>query len=221
GRYRELCSWRKEFKKEWRKLEKREITLPVNDAYRPDPAKWICTCPAFVTSRFLICKHLVQLVHRPPPIFFLEVKRHRTLPFWRHRSLKLIDDTGGECSMGEMGGDVDDEGPESDGYEDDEEFDEIESNEGGQTFEETWQANIDLITEFVAGLRFQAPFRDQRMLNALEREGAGFFRLAKACLEKEKRLRSQRGGEPPSTWEKSTISALFYRARPTNSHIQS
>jgi hypothetical protein len=73
--------------------------------------------------------------------------------------------------------------------------------------------------EFVQGLRHQVQFRDQRMLNALEREGAGFLRLARACMGKEKRLQSTRGGETPATWEKSTITAMFYRVRPTNADI--
>jgi hypothetical protein len=50
------------------------------------------------------------------------------------------------------------------------------------------------------------------MLNILEREGAGIFRLARACLHKEKKLKSRRGGEKPSTWEKSTINTL-HKAR--------
>ena len=37
-------------KKEWRKLEKREVAYPLNDAYRPDLARWVCTCPAFSIS---------------------------------------------------------------------------------------------------------------------------------------------------------------------------
>ena len=85
----------------------------------------------------------------------------------------------------------------------------VELDEGGKTFEDVWQSEIDLIVEFVGGLRYQSQFRDQRMPKTLQREGAGFFRLARACLDKEKRLRSQRGGDVPSTWEKS-ITALFY-----------
>jgi len=33
ARYRKLSSWRKPFKKIWRKLEKTPITMPINDAY--------------------------------------------------------------------------------------------------------------------------------------------------------------------------------------------
>lgn len=223
GRYRELCSWRKEFKRDWRKLAKREITMPINDAYRPDAVKWCCTCPAFVTSRFLICKHLVQSVHQPPPVFFLEVKRYRTAPFWRHETLKPILDFESLFShLVITGKDDEQDVAESDGDDDEDEeeldFDVGEVIERGRTFEEALEANIELITEFVGGLQFQAQFRDQRMLSALEREGAGFLRLARACIAKERKYRSQRG-PTPSTWEQSTISALFYHPRPTDAEI--
>jgi hypothetical protein len=66
--------------------------MPLNDAYRPDAKKWLCTCPFFVTSRFLICKHLVQRVHRVDPVFFLKAKRYRSVPFWRDEGLKLLDE---------------------------------------------------------------------------------------------------------------------------------
>ncbi|KAG6863348.1 hypothetical protein C0991_006561, partial [Blastosporella zonata] len=39
GRYRELPSWRKGFKREWKKLARTPISMPLNDAYRPDPKK--------------------------------------------------------------------------------------------------------------------------------------------------------------------------------------
>ncbi|KAF8984585.1 hypothetical protein BDQ17DRAFT_1260724, partial [Cyathus striatus] len=41
-----------------------------------DTTKMVCTCPSFVTSRFIICKHLVQAVHHVPAVFFLEVKHN-------------------------------------------------------------------------------------------------------------------------------------------------
>lgn len=196
GRYRELCSWRKDFKKEWRNLETRQITFPINDAYKPRTDKWTCTCPAFVTSRFLICKHLIQDVERVPPVFFLEVKRHRTAPFWRHKALKLnqdraIDEGGAQAQAADD--DDNDEGG-ADDEDDDLDFDDVvEARGDGSTFEEAINADIDLIAEFVQSLRHQVQFRDQRMLNALEREGAGFLRLARACMGKEKRLQSTRG----------------------------
>ncbi|TFK70349.1 hypothetical protein BDN72DRAFT_870317 [Pluteus cervinus] len=129
---------------------------------------------------FLICKHLIQRVHQPPPIFFLEVKHNRTIPFWSHRTLTPIEDDGGEVSTSRplVIEEVEAELPESD--DDDDEFDDVEvPNEDGRTSEEVLQANINFVTDFLGGLHYQAQFRDQRMLNALEREGGGFLRLAR------------------------------------------
>ncbi|KIJ94362.1 hypothetical protein K443DRAFT_110539, partial [Laccaria amethystina LaAM-08-1] len=218
---------RKGFKSEWRKLEKKEITLPINDAYRPNTTKWTCTCPAFVHYRFLICKHLIQRIQRVPAIFFLEARRFREAPFWRHRSLKALDET--ETEEGRAGNgvedsvDIDEAELDGGGSDDEDEFDvgnALEAAQGtGLTFEEAIKEDIDLLDEFLQGLYYQVQFRDQRMLNILEREGAGLFRLARACLHKEKKFKSKRGGKAPSTWEKSTINALFYRTRPADSDV--
>jgi len=110
-----------------------------------------------------------------------------------------------------------DDGESNMGNESEDELEEDDVGEerlSGMTFEEAINDDIEVITEFLAGLRFQVQFRDERMLKALEREGAGFLRFASACLSKEKRLRSKRGEGQLSTWEKSTITAMFYRARP-------
>jgi hypothetical protein len=64
-----------------------------------------------------------------------------------------------------------------------------------------------VILDFAKGLRHQLQFRDRRMLNTLQREGGSFLRLARACLEKERRMNSTRG-PTVSTWEKSTSSAM-------------
>lgn len=218
ARYCELSSWRKDFKKIWRKLEKTPITMPVNDAYRPNVEKWICTCPFFVTSRFLLCKHLIQSMHRVPPVFFLETQRYREPPFWRHKSLKLLEVADAEAALKPVEGGGEDDEDENEAHNNNEEDEEDEDDltyelgHNGETFEEAMMAEIDLISEFVNGLKHQVQFRDQRMLNTLQREGAAFFRLAKACMEKERRMNSTRGA-PVSMWEKSTSSAMFYRTR--------
>ncbi|KAF8209015.1 hypothetical protein K438DRAFT_1754068 [Mycena galopus ATCC 62051] len=219
GRYRELPSWRKDFKREWRELERRPITLPVNPAYKTDAKKMLCTCPSLPVSRFLLCKHVVQGLEPVPPVFFLEVKRQRTAPFWVHPSLRPLSDDeeeadsrasvpGGELMQADapLDGDDDDDGNLVD----------TQPHDDRRTFVEAMDADIDLILEFAKGLKYQRQFRDQRMLQTLEREGASFLRLARACLAKEKRLTSTRG-EAPSTWDKSTASAMFYRARPAAS----
>ncbi|KAJ6586095.1 hypothetical protein B0H19DRAFT_1250823 [Mycena capillaripes] len=208
GRYRELPSWRKHFKRAWRKLEKTPITLPVNPAYKTDAQKMICTCPSLPTSRFLLCKHTVQGVEPVPPVFFLEVKHQRTAPFWVHPTLRPLSsgsDASGVASE-QRSEETRQEGPGDAALDsDDEDDDLVDTQMGGEnqlTFLEAMDENIDLIIEFAKGLKYQRQFRDQRMLQALEREGASFLRLSKACLGKERRLRSTRG-EAPSTWDRS------------------
>jgi len=90
GRFCELPKWRKDFKVEWKKAMRTPITMPLNERYRPDVKWFVCTCPQFVVSRFLVCKHLVQRFHPVNPRFFLEVTRNRSLPFWSHPSLKPL-----------------------------------------------------------------------------------------------------------------------------------
>src|SRR5947199_2979976 len=74
---REKAEWRKAFKKEWKPLTKR----PPNNTYLTDTTRWICGCPAFFTSRFLICKHLVQQKGIVDIQFFDQVHRHYKYPF--------------------------------------------------------------------------------------------------------------------------------------------
>ncbi|KAF7354458.1 SWIM-type domain-containing protein [Mycena venus] len=203
GRYRELPSWRKNFKKVWRKLEKTPITLPVNPAYKTDAKK--------------------MGVEPVPPVFFLEVKRQRTAPFWVHPSLRPLSNDSGAAAEPSNEEEERHESPSNaaidSGDDSDSDSDDlVDTQIGGNqvTFLEAMDENIDLITDFLNGLKYQRQFRDQRMLQTLEREGASFFRLAKACLRKEKRLTSTRG-EAPSTWDRSASSAMFYRARPGRS----
>jgi hypothetical protein len=72
---RENVSWKKDFKKEWKKLEKSTI----NNFYLTDTTRWICGCLSFACSRFLICKHLVQKYGRPES--FQNIYRQGKYPF--------------------------------------------------------------------------------------------------------------------------------------------
>ena len=115
----------------------------------------------------------------------------------------------------DLGAEVDDD--ENEGGSDDEEDEEEEVGtyqHDGRTFEKALMDEIKLIEQFTAGLKHQTQFRDGRLLSALQREGAGFLRFARACMEKERRTNSTRS-PTVSTWEKSTSSAMFYRPRPT------
>jgi len=226
ARYRELSSWRKGFKKAWRKLEKTPITIPINDAYQPKVEEWVCTCPAFAISCFLVCKHLVQRMHKVPPTFFLEAVRFREPPFWRHKTLRPLEEyrsdsvavarqlVEGRDEDPDLGAEVDDDENEGGSADEEDEEEEVGTYQhDGRTFEEALMVEIKLIEEFTAGLKHQTQFRDGRLLNALQREGAGFLRFAKACMDKERRMNSTRGSTV-STWEGSASSAVFYHARP-------
>jgi hypothetical protein len=87
----ELPSWHVAFKKEWEHAASTAITHPVNEKYAMDPLCGVCTCPAFVQSRFLICKHVVQSYHPVHPFFFLSVlARAQMMPFWTHPLLQPL-----------------------------------------------------------------------------------------------------------------------------------
>ncbi|KAJ7895665.1 hypothetical protein B0H14DRAFT_2233161, partial [Mycena olivaceomarginata] len=67
---------------------------------------------------------------------------------------------------------------------------------------------------FCDGLEYQHQFQDtRRMIDALERDGASFFRLAHNYLSRERHQNSTRG-VGPMTWERSTANAMFYCSRP-------
>lgn len=75
---RERVSWRKDFKKEWNTLVKRDI----KGNYATDIEKWICSCPSFLLNRFFLCKHLVQKSQfEITPKFFCQIRRQGTYPF--------------------------------------------------------------------------------------------------------------------------------------------
>jgi hypothetical protein len=76
---REQLEWKKIFKSEWKHLVKHNIS---NDfRYITDLDKWICGCMYYLTSRFFICKHLIQQKGETPPEFFNHVKRNNQYPF--------------------------------------------------------------------------------------------------------------------------------------------
>ncbi|KAJ7170411.1 hypothetical protein C8R43DRAFT_875882, partial [Mycena crocata] len=218
GRYRDLPSWRKDFKCEWRRCKETQITLPLNVKYRPDPHRWVCTCPYYVKSRFLICKHLVQAVHPVHPRFFLEVTRNRTTPFWVHPTLRPLDSTPTQASSASASSIPlvstpsrveQDPDPADDS---DEEL--VELRAGRATFDERLTSHLSKIRDFCDAMEYQRQFRDTRMLDVFEREGAGFLRLIDQCMSRERRDSSTRS-IPSTTWDRSTASAMFYRTRPT------
>jgi hypothetical protein len=242
GRFRELPTWRKDFKRDWKKAMKTPITMPMNEKYRPDVKRFVCTCPRFVVSRFLLCKHLVQEFHPVDAQFFLEVTRNRCSPFWSHHSLRPLasaedmmdaaadqhattqgagdddgDGDGGYNRVNTAGYGIEDSNVES---EDDDGLIDTEgriSNLDKATIEEKMKDYIRTIRDFCDGLEYQVKFRDTRFLGTLERDGAGFIKFARNCLSREKRYNSSREASP-TTWERSTSNAMFYRSRPSRAY---
>ena len=74
---REHPNWKKQFKAEWKRLSKHDI----KNAYMTNAQNWVCSYPYFLTNRFMICKHLIQLKGIVDPKFFYQIHRNHNYPF--------------------------------------------------------------------------------------------------------------------------------------------
>jgi len=95
---RETEAWRKDFKKEWKNLSNRDSATA--NPHITDVTKWVCSCQAFLLSRWPMCYHLVL---RAPNVrsnigFFTSVVRQEVYPFLRHPILQAEDDISFETS---------------------------------------------------------------------------------------------------------------------------
>ena len=77
------------------------------------------------------------------------------------------------------------------------------------TAEEKMENYMHIIRNFWDGLEHQVKFQDKHFSRTLERNGAGFFRLAQNCFSRERLYVSSQVGSP-TTWERSTANAMFY-----------
>ena len=145
-------------------------------------------------------------------------------PFWLHHVLQpdcrptppvSPSPKGPESSAAEENNHNDFEGYDDDN--DDNDGDVVDTQSGTfrdcGTFCERFQRKINGYHDFLNGLKYQLQFEDERMLEVVEREGAGFWRLAQNCLSRERRMNTSRGSSPV-TWERETSNAMFYRSRP-------
>jgi hypothetical protein len=164
----------------------------------------------------------VHLVDKVPLIFFIEAERRRTAPFWKHPVLQPL---GEHTTITTLDPHEDPDLLLSNLFEDlafgesvsrtyeDEDDDLVPSygpnNQSLATFEANYTQDLQLIRDFAAGLEYQLQFRDSRWLEALQREGASFLRLARTCM-----LKETRRGETATTWDRELASAMFYRPRP-------
>jgi hypothetical protein len=164
---RDASSWRKEFKREWRKCEVKDTSTPGEfpyTKYNPDPGSWTCACPAYRDSRFLICKHLIQRCHPVTPRFFLEVTRNRTTPFWSHPSLVPLeedDEAGGPLPPSNMILNAPVEEWESDS---DQDFDDSPLADLTATYETQMESLASDLEDLASMVRHQIQFREVRLL---------------------------------------------------------
>jgi hypothetical protein len=75
---RAFPSWWANFKNDWKSgLANNTESL---ENYHIDIDKWICSCPAFINSPYLVCKHLIQTytINHPNffPRFMSTIRRH-------------------------------------------------------------------------------------------------------------------------------------------------
>ena len=90
---REKPSWRKDFKKEWRKCEKHE---EKENIHITNAEKWVCSCYAFLLSRWPVCYHLVLLQKDlgNDLSFFTKVKRQGVYPFLKYEKRNKVGENG-------------------------------------------------------------------------------------------------------------------------------
>ncbi|KAG8942368.1 hypothetical protein FRC03_003274 [Tulasnella sp. 419] len=93
GRAKPLTTFQKAFKTSWRK----KAMMKIGDKkYETSVDKWQCNCGAQELDTHHLCKHLVQAVPTPPPSFFNEVVRRRSVPLYRHPHLHPHDSPVGD-----------------------------------------------------------------------------------------------------------------------------
>ncbi|KAJ7796780.1 hypothetical protein B0H14DRAFT_3549751 [Mycena olivaceomarginata] len=160
GRYRDLPSWRKDFKSEWNVARDTKITLPLNPKYRPNPQKWTCTCLKFHKSRFLISESddtiLVPSVSEA--LHPISVSAPSNAPAESvMRQADMIDDEDGDDNIEDLS-------------HSDIELPDV-NDAGRGTFDERLTTALETMRNFCDGLEYQRQFQDTRMLDALERDG--------------------------------------------------
>jgi hypothetical protein len=176
-RARATASWRPAFKRAWKECAKKECS---NAVYETNAERWFCSCPAFLQSRFLLCKHLVQSVRPVRETFFTGVQRQRLPPFWAHASLNPLgqDEEEGEDDNVEQSSD--DGWDEEDGLDeevmeaiDDAEGDDIKIEgivevEAGESWEEVSGRVEGKLLQWINLLDSQRQYKDVRFWLAAE-----------------------------------------------------
>jgi hypothetical protein len=67
---RAFPSWWGAFKSDWKKALEKDVDIDFKNRYLIDVNNWICSCPAFITNTYMVCKHLVKESTDTNPSFF-------------------------------------------------------------------------------------------------------------------------------------------------------
>ncbi len=200
------ASWRKFFKKQWKKDQNKGAEPERIQNYHTDPALWTCACDAFLLSRFLICKHLV---HCFEPIedrvsFFSGIRRRRTSPFWVQNQLIIRP----EYRKSETTTDLDHTNSDSESVLDPEVLeedklvtmeDEAAEEVDVEPFLSSMQSAIDLCREQMAkgNVKFVEAFMAANGMNQIQ-----------TLVEEIQRRKNQR--TMPKTWSRNKHPATMY-----------
>ncbi|KAG8832115.1 GTP-binding protein Rho1 [Serendipita sp. 399] len=231
GRARDRASWRKEFKHEWKLLAKKTFSSEEDEfpylKYNPNPHLWLCGCPAFRDSRFLICKHLIQACHRPPPTFFEKVERNRTVPFYSHPALlpKSMNGTDRPASRSPQTGSDDDDSDgeyppveassnsESDSDNDGDDFDDQPPLELTQNYHEEMETIAGEMEDLGGFIRHQIQFGEVRFLSALRQELArarAFYTDIKELEKTENSIRGNSDRLRPYSYHNASVMIICF-----------
>ncbi|CAG8668472.1 9051_t:CDS:1 [Gigaspora rosea] len=226
---RTIASWRPVFKRDWKTCAKKALG---SNSYATDSKTWTCSCPAYLDSRFLLCKHLVQSVCPIKPNFFNEVKRYRSPPFWRHKDLiplvqglgpvevdetyELEDELNTNMSVENEFNDETDKDPveQLNNETDDELVEALQEYEGEnedffEEFSETWEEVNNRVTEKLQKwtdlLKSQEQYKDPRFLVVAEEAMNGIEKM----LAKYEALKNRK--KLPRMWKDCDKQTMFYK----------
>ncbi|CAG8840215.1 1031_t:CDS:2, partial [Gigaspora margarita] len=117
NRPRIFPAWWIGFKRDWDKASITEVRLDMDEVYHVDINDWVCSCSAYLRSRYLICKHLIAKINGTyfRPIFIETTRKHdhplivfgkdkvTTIdpinnPWYRHEMIMINNSNNEECS---------------------------------------------------------------------------------------------------------------------------
>lgn len=205
---RAIASWRKPFKREWKRLQNSEVDSQSLLRNHTDPSQWTCACNAFLLSRFLLCKHIVSCYEKPadPTKFFFEVRRQRCCPFWVGPNLVLRPQF--QTAVKEISTVFDTESGSDTEYSDDklgntqEEKDSECEDEDPREHSRRILSSLDELKDLV---QEQGDKLNSKWLQKFDESNASDMTL----LEENNRLKRSRS--MPRTWVRSSHPATLYR----------